>query len=101
VTIYFHGRACRFRSILDVAREHDVELEGACEGTLSCSTCHCIFDKELFDTLPPPEEEELDMLDLAAAPTDTYECSTTATATTTTTTAATAAAATVTITTND
>jgi len=47
------------------------ELEGACEGTLACSTCHCIFTQELYDKLPPPDEEELDMLDLAAGLTDT------------------------------
>lgn len=47
------------------------ELEGACEGTLACSTCHCIFEQELFDKLEPPDEEELDMLDLAAGLTDT------------------------------
>ena len=48
-----------------------MELEGACEGTLACSTCHCIFTPEMFDKLPPADEEELDMLDLAAGLTDT------------------------------
>jgi len=43
----------------------------ACEGTLACSTCHMIFDQELFDSLPPLDEEEEDMLDLAIAVTDT------------------------------
>jgi ferredoxin len=39
---------------------------GACEGTLACSTCHVIVDdSEFFGKLPPPEEEEMDMLDLA------------------------------------
>jgi ferredoxin len=47
------------------------ELEGACEGTLACSTCHCIFTKEMFEKLEPPDEEELDMLDLALGLTDT------------------------------
>merc|ERR1712216_71494 len=58
-------------SVLDVAQEHDMELEGACEGTLACSTCHCTFTPEMFDKLPPADEEELDMLDLAAGLTDT------------------------------
>ena len=58
-------------NVLDVAQAHDLELEGACEGTLACSTCHCIFPKELFDKLPPADEEELDMLDLAGGLTDT------------------------------
>lgn len=58
-------------NVLDVAQKHDLELEGACEGTLACSTCHCIFPKELFDKLPAMDEEELDMLDLAGGLTDT------------------------------
>lgn len=29
------------------------------------STCHVILDGDLFDSLPEPEEEEEDMLDLA------------------------------------
>lgn len=46
---------------------------GACEGTLTCSTCHLIFPKEIYDTLPDkPTNEELDMLDLAYELTDTY-----------------------------
>lgn len=35
-------------------------------GTLTCSTCHLIFSKDTFNSLPnKPSEEELDMLDLA------------------------------------
>ena len=45
---------------------------GACEGTLTCSTCHLIFSKEVYDSLPDkPTDEELDMLDLAYELTDT------------------------------
>lgn len=45
---------------------------GACEGTLSCSTCHIIFKKEDFDRLPDkPSDEEMDMLDLAFGLCDT------------------------------
>eukprot|EP01135_Chromosphaera_perkinsii_P011562 Nk52_evm1s2449 gene=Nk52_evmTU1s2449 len=53
-------------TILDVALEHDIDIEGACDGTLACSTCHVIVkDDKYFDRLPEPEDEELDMLDLA------------------------------------
>ena len=44
---------------------------GACDGSLACSTCHVILSQEVYDSLPPPEEEELDMLDLAFDLTDT------------------------------
>ncbi|XP_078322464.1 2Fe-2S ferredoxin-like isoform X2 [Crassostrea virginica] len=53
-------------SFLDIAIDNDVELEGACEGTLACSTCHLIFTKEDYDKIEDkPTDEELDMLDLA------------------------------------
>ena len=52
-------------SVLDVARLHNIDLEGACEGSLACSTCHVIVDPEWYDALPEAEEEEEDMLDLA------------------------------------
>ncbi|KAH9076263.1 hypothetical protein Ae201684P_012750 [Aphanomyces euteiches] len=52
-------------SILDVAHRHDIDLEGACESSLACSTCHVILEGDLFDELPEPSEEEEDMLDMA------------------------------------
>ena len=52
-------------SLLEVAHNNDIDLEGACEGSLACSTCHVIVDKVFFDNLPEPSEEEEDMLDLA------------------------------------
>tara|TARA_B100001057_G_C22678225_1_gene882708 strand:+ start:204 stop:536 length:333 start_codon:yes stop_codon:yes gene_type:complete len=52
-------------SILEVAHKNGVDLEGACEGSLACSTCHIILEKEPFEKLPEPSEEEEDMLDLA------------------------------------
>ena len=52
-------------SVLEVAHKHDVDIEGACEGSLACSTCHVIIDPAWFDKLTPPTEDEEDMLDLA------------------------------------
>ncbi|PFX21465.1 Adrenodoxin, mitochondrial [Stylophora pistillata] len=52
----------------------DIDLIiGACEGTLSCSTCHLIFEPEEMKTLnlDEPSDEELDMLDLAYGLEDT------------------------------
>lgn len=61
-------------SLLDVVVNNNIDLDGfgACEGTLTCSTCHLIFKKEDYDTLPDkPTDEELDMLDLAFELTET------------------------------
>jgi ferredoxin, 2Fe-2S len=52
-------------SVLEAARIFDVPIEGACEGSLACSTCHVIIDPEFFETLPEATEDEEDMLDLA------------------------------------
>lgn len=57
---------------MDVTINNDIdEVEGACEGTLACSTCHMILEKGIFDSLPGIEDEEEDMLDLAIGITDT------------------------------
>ena len=52
-------------SVLEVAHKHGVDIEGACEGSLACSTCHVIIDPEWFDKLKSPSDDEEDMLDLA------------------------------------
>ncbi|GAB1520486.1 mitochondrial matrix iron-sulfur protein [Rhizoctonia solani] len=58
-------------NILDLAHEHDIDLEGACEGSVACSTCHVILSPEHYDLLPEPDDEENDMLDMAFGLTDT------------------------------
>ena len=52
-------------SILDVAHNNGIDLEGACESSLACSTCHVILENDLYDDLEEPCEEEEDLLDLA------------------------------------
>ncbi|KAH8102289.1 ferredoxin, partial [Cristinia sonorae] len=57
--------------LLSIAHEHDIDLEGACEGSVACSTCHVILSSEHYDLLPEPEDDENDMLDMAFGLTDT------------------------------
>lgn len=52
-------------SVLEVAHKHGIDIEGACEGSLACSTCHVIVASEWFSKLKPAAEEEEDMLDVA------------------------------------
>lgn len=52
-------------SVLDIAHRHSIDIEGACEGQMACSTCHVVVEPEWFGKLPAPCEEEQDMLDLA------------------------------------
>ncbi|XP_016109856.1 ferredoxin-2, mitochondrial [Sinocyclocheilus grahami] len=50
---------------LHLAHKHGIELEGACEASLACSTCHVYVSSEHYEKLPEPEEREDDMLDMA------------------------------------
>jgi 2Fe-2S ferredoxin len=52
-------------SVMEIAHRHGVDLEGACEGSLACSTCHVIVAPEWYDHLKAAQEDEEDMLDLA------------------------------------
>lgn len=52
-------------SVLEIAHRNSVDIEGACEGSLACSTCHVIVDPSWFSKLAKPTEDEEDMLDLA------------------------------------
>ncbi len=52
-------------TVLEAAHKNDISLEGACEGSLACSTCHVIVDKNFYNQLNEPTEDEEDMLDLA------------------------------------
>ena len=58
-------------SVLEIAHKHGVDIEGACEGSLACSTCHVIVDAGWFKKLESPTEDEEDMLDLAFGLTQT------------------------------
>jgi len=52
------------QSILEIAHANDIDIEGACEGAMACSTCHVIVEPDWHGRLPEPSEEEQDMLDL-------------------------------------
>nr|CDI51780.1 probable YAH1-Ferredoxin of the mitochondrial matrix [Melanopsichium pennsylvanicum 4] len=57
--------------LLSIAHEYDIDLEGACEGSIACSTCHVILEPDVYDSLEEPCDDENDMLDLAFGLTDT------------------------------
>jgi len=48
-------------SVLEVAHSHHIDLEGACEGSLACSTCHVIVEQG-DESLSPMEKDEEDRL---------------------------------------
>lgn len=59
-------------SILRIAHDNGIhEIEGACEGSLACATCHVIVDPAWYGRLPPVDDDEADMLDFAIGLTPT------------------------------
>ena len=53
------------KSILEIAHSNNIDIEGACEGAMACSTCHVVVEDEWYARLPEPAIDEEDMLDLA------------------------------------
>ena len=51
-------------TILEVARKYNIEIEGSCEGSLACSTCHILLEEKWFNKLTPANEEEKELLGL-------------------------------------
>merc|ERR1740130_1879812 len=58
-------------SVLEAAHMNEIGLEGACEASLACSTCHVILPDELYEATGEPTEEEEDLLDLCPGLTST------------------------------
>ena len=52
-------------SVMEIARRNGIDIEGACEGSLACSTCHVIVEEGWLAKLKPATDDEEDMLDLA------------------------------------
>ncbi|XP_053673202.1 adrenodoxin-like protein 1, mitochondrial [Anopheles nili] len=52
-------------NVLYLAHRHGIEMEGACEASLACTTCHVYVQDEFLDRLTEPEEKEDDLLDMA------------------------------------
>jgi 2Fe-2S ferredoxin len=51
--------------VMEVIRDYDVGIKAECGGACACATCHVYVDKEWFDKIPEPTDEEIDMLDEA------------------------------------
>ncbi len=52
-------------SVLEIAHRNGIDIEGTCESSLACSTCHVVVDPAWYARLPKASEDEVDMLDLA------------------------------------
>jgi 2Fe-2S ferredoxin len=69
-------------TVMETAVNNDVPgILATCGGSCSCATCHVYVDEDWFDKLPPPQIDELDMLDTAhdLEPTSRLSCQITVT----------------------
>ena len=58
------------QSLLEVAWQNQLPIEGTCSGAMACSTCHLFVDQQWGSRLKKPHEEELAMLELAVGVTE-------------------------------
>lgn len=49
--------------IMEIIRDHDLDIKAECGGCCSCATCHVYVDEHWRDKLYPAQDEEIDMLD--------------------------------------
>jgi ferredoxin len=61
----FHIRGKVGDNLLYLAHRYGIEMEGACEASKACTTCHVYVEDDFGDKLPPADETEEDLLDLA------------------------------------
>ncbi|XP_034104586.1 adrenodoxin-like protein 1, mitochondrial [Drosophila sulfurigaster albostrigata] len=52
-------------NVLYLAHRHGIEMEGACEASLACTTCHVYVQNKYLDVLNEADEKEDDLLDMA------------------------------------
>ncbi len=53
-------------SVMEIIRDHDLNIKAECGGCLSCATCHVYVDKDWLGKLHPPRDDETDMLEAEA-----------------------------------
>ncbi|XP_069483009.1 ferredoxin-2, mitochondrial isoform X3 [Ambystoma mexicanum] len=53
-------------NVLHLAHRYEIELEGACEASLACSTCHVYVSADHRDKLPDPDESMLFFFEASA-----------------------------------
>ena len=56
-------------SVMEGAVQNDIPgIDADCGGGMACATCHVYINDEWLDKLPPKEDGEEDMLDMAFEP---------------------------------
>ena len=51
-------------SLDDLSKIENIAIEGSCDGSMACSTCHVIIHKDWLTKIPAPCIDEKEMLSL-------------------------------------
>ena len=51
--------------VMEIIRDHGIEVKAECGGACACASCHVYIDQPWPQTLVPPLAEEIDKLDEA------------------------------------
>lgn len=57
-------KALEGKTLLEVAQDNKLDVEGACGGAMACSTCHMLVDPAWIVKLANSTREEDEMLDI-------------------------------------
>ena len=52
------------KTLLDIIKENNINLIGACDGACACGTCHVLIDEETLSKIEPAKEDEENILDI-------------------------------------
>ncbi len=54
-------------TLMEVLRDHDMDIEAICGGCCSCATCHVFIAPDWADKLPPRSADEQELLQETAS----------------------------------
>jgi 2Fe-2S ferredoxin len=49
--------------VMEIIREHGIDIEAVCGGACACATCHVVVEPDWAEKLHPPRDDEESMLD--------------------------------------
>lgn len=52
------------KTLLDVAKDNNINLIGACDGSCACGSCHVLIDEKTLSKIKPATEDEENVLDI-------------------------------------
>lgn len=52
-------------TLMEILRDGGLGVAAECGGACACATCHVYVEDGWYDKLPPPAEDEINMLDMA------------------------------------